>query len=134
MKDTFRLVEWILEASRLNRAITCHLLPVRNAASVHLDCINPGACRPDHLYFRPPSLASVREEPGALQVKGAETCLPLRPPCAAQPPHRAVIVAGLEEQRGFGDICHFSERSLGCVSGGEGRGQGAFPYTRRGAA
>lgn len=36
----------------------------------------------------------------------------------------AVTVAGLEEplwqQRGFGDICHFSEHSLGCVSGGEG--------------
>lgn len=31
-------------------------------------------------------------------------------------------MAGLEEQRGFGDICHFSERSLGCVSGGEGPG------------
>lgn len=42
------------------------------------------------------------------------------------PPRRAVIVAGLGEplwqQRGFGDICHFSECSLGCVSGGEGLG------------
>lgn len=54
--------------------------------------------------------------------------LPLWPFCTAQraAPRRAVIVAGLVEllwqQRGFGDICHFSECSLGCVSGGEGLG------------
>lgn len=52
------------------------------------------------------------------------SALPLWPLCIA--PRRAVIVAGLGEplwqQRGFGDICHFSECSLGCVSSGEGLG------------
>lgn len=51
----------------MNRAISYHL-PIRNAASVHLDSNNSGACRPDHVYFRPPPpLASVHEDPGALR-------------------------------------------------------------------
>lgn len=76
MKDTFRLFEWILEVRILNRAITCHL-PMRNTASVHLDSNNPGACRPHHVYFRPPSLASVHEDPGALRSHKSAPLLPL---------------------------------------------------------
>lgn len=53
MKDTSRLFEWIVEARRLNRAITYHLL-IRNAGRVHLDSNDPGACQPDRVYFRPP--------------------------------------------------------------------------------
>lgn len=78
MKDTSRLFRWISEASRLNRPIT-YRLPIRNTASVHLDSNNPGACRPDHVYFRPPpSLASVHEDPGALRSPQRRAILPLR--------------------------------------------------------
>lgn len=77
MKDTSRLFEWILVARRLNRAISYHL-PIRNAASVHLDSNNSGACRPDHVYFRPPP-------PSPLCMKTPEHCAPTKeryPPSA----------------------------------------------------
>lgn len=64
-------------------------------------------------------------DPGQKGRRGQRLVRASAPFCTAQraTPRRAVIVAGLEEQRGFGDICHFSERSLGSVwSGGEGPG------------
>lgn len=95
VKDASRLFEWILEARRLSRTISHHL-PMRSAASARLDSSNPGACRPDHVYFRPPwstalpqkhAILPQREEAGgngpaemrmvrpwAKRVKGAETC------------------------------------------------------------
>lgn len=76
---------------------------------------------------------------GWTRVRGrVVSVLPLRPFWTAQRASTprcagfvAVIVAGSEEplwqQRGFGDICHFSESSSGCVRGGA---RGGVPVHR----